>query len=78
MTMTAEQARDYILELVDWEETNGYKTSDLVMEWGNVNADIDEHGNVWVWGDKQDRGTGRWLGDISLFEFVAWHLDKVK
>jgi hypothetical protein len=66
----ANDPRNYILNLVDWESTNGYKTTDLVVQWCNAEqADIDEYGDVWVSGSTG----GNWLNDDKLAEFVEWH-----
>lgn len=74
MTMTAEQARNYILELVDWEETNGYKTTDLVMECFNCRqVTIDPIGDIFISAPQ----SGHWLSDEELAKFVVWHKERM-
>lgn len=69
--MTAQQ---YILDLVEWESTNGYSTVDLICQCFNCqNAEITEQGNVWI----ANPQTGHTLKDDDLAKFVKWHKSQV-
>jgi len=63
-------AKHYVLELVDWEETNNYWTVDLLCECFNTSeAQIDvTDGSVWL-GD----ATGHWATEEELQKFKEWH-----
>jgi len=65
--MTGE-TRKYIRNLVEWEDTNGYRAVDLIAEWRNADpadVDIDADGDVWC--------ADHWLDDDDLAAFVTWH-----
>ncbi|CAB5194398.1 hypothetical protein UFOVP178_1 [uncultured Caudovirales phage] len=69
--MTAQQ---YILDLVEWESTNGYSTADLIRHWCNCQeVEITEQGNVWI----ANPQTGHTLEDNELAKFVEWHKSQI-
>lgn len=71
--MTAEQARIHIGELLDCEESNGYRTEHLVREWCNAkDVELTSNGDIWV----SDPMAGHWLSDAKLIEFVEWEMRK--
>lgn len=73
--MTTQQtARQYILELIEWESVNGYSTADLVMECFNCRqVTIDPAGDIYI----SDPQAGHWLDDAKLEEFVEWHKSQI-
>lgn len=69
--MTPQQ---YIISLVEWESTNGYKTTDLICECFNChNAEILPLGDVWISDPQQDHV----LDEAELNKFVEWHKKQV-
>jgi len=69
--MTTQQ---YIITLVEWESTNGYKTADLICGCFNCHkAEILPSGDVWISDPQQDHV----LDEAELDEFVQWHKKQV-
>jgi hypothetical protein len=62
--------QEYILNLIDWESTNGYSTVELVKECFNCrHAEVLPSGDI-VIADPQNECL---LSDEALAKFVAWH-----
>lgn len=73
--MTTQQTtRQYVLDLIDWEDANGYSTADLAKECFNCRqVTIDSDGDIFI----SDPQAGHWLDDAKLEEFVEWHKSQV-
>lgn len=58
-----------VLELVSWEDANGFATVDLVKERYNCEAaEVDPDGDIWIGGPQW----GNWLDDEEIEQFLAW------
>lgn len=62
-------SQEYILDLVEWEPTNGHKTVELIKECFNCQkVEILEDGVIIA-----DPQAEHLLSDEELAKFVAWH-----
>jgi len=69
--MTSQQ---YIITLVEWESTNGYKTADLICECFNCRkAEVLQSGDVLIGDPQQDHV----LDEAELDKFVQWHKKQI-